>query len=253
MHDVPLDCQTVNFWLPTPMAPVLHQVTFSVRLRPKGWTRASPFLKGGRLIVSKNQGDRDWQAYFREEFIRKMSHQQLLGLFPWSGPVIMQNFFLYLPPKNWWPGKEKVTTPDDDNLAKQVADALSPKAAHQWTPKGCKPEHLVPDAHDPAKRHAPMMSTADLALRMDPVYEKIARRFSNISKVSGANAASAACWAMVDGQINKFCANFSTSRKCVSGTIIQPSRQPVIPKYFEKLLMTKISLLIASADAKSTP
>ncbi len=118
----------MNFWLPTPMAPVLHQVTFSVRLRPKGWTRASPFLKGGRLIVSKNQGDRDWQAYFREEFIRKMSHQQLLGLFPWSGPVIMQNFFLYLPPKNWWPGKEKVTTPDDDNLAKQVADALSPKA-----------------------------------------------------------------------------------------------------------------------------
>jgi catalase-peroxidase len=35
----------------------------------------------------------------------------------------------------------------------------------------------VPDAHDPSKRHAPMMSTADLALRMDPAYEKIARRF----------------------------------------------------------------------------
>ncbi len=35
----------------------------------------------------------------------------------------------------------------------------------------------MPDAHDPAKRHAPMMTTADLALRMDPAYEKIARRF----------------------------------------------------------------------------
>jgi catalase-peroxidase len=41
----------------------------------------------------------------------------------------------------------------------------------------CKPEHLIPDAHDPAKKHAPMMTTADLSLRFDPAYEKIARRF----------------------------------------------------------------------------
>jgi catalase-peroxidase len=49
--------------------------------------------------------------------------------------------------------------------------------AHQWTPKDPAAQTTVPDAHDPAKRHAPMMTTADLALRMDPVYEKISRRY----------------------------------------------------------------------------
>jgi catalase-peroxidase len=53
----------------------------------------------------------------------------------------------------------------------------SPAGAHQWTPINCKPEHLIPDAHDPAQKHPPMMTTADLSLRMDPAYEKIARRF----------------------------------------------------------------------------
>jgi catalase-peroxidase len=53
----------------------------------------------------------------------------------------------------------------------------SPAGAHQWTPKHCKPEHLIPDAHDPAKKHPPMMTTADLSLRFDPAYEKISRRF----------------------------------------------------------------------------
>ncbi len=53
----------------------------------------------------------------------------------------------------------------------------SPAGAHQWTPKNPKPEHLIPDAHDPAKTHPPMMTTADLSLRFDPAYEKISRRF----------------------------------------------------------------------------
>jgi catalase-peroxidase len=53
----------------------------------------------------------------------------------------------------------------------------SPAGAKQWTPKNCKPEHLIPDAHDPAKKHPPMMTTADMSLRMDPAYEKISRRF----------------------------------------------------------------------------
>jgi catalase-peroxidase len=53
----------------------------------------------------------------------------------------------------------------------------SPAGAQQWTPKNPEAAGIVPDAHDPARRHAPMMSTADLALRMDPAYEKIARRF----------------------------------------------------------------------------
>ena len=53
----------------------------------------------------------------------------------------------------------------------------SPAGAQQWTPKNPAAAGIVPDAHDPSRRHAPMMSTADLALRMDPAYEKIARRF----------------------------------------------------------------------------
>jgi catalase-peroxidase len=53
----------------------------------------------------------------------------------------------------------------------------SPAGAHQWTPKGGAGANTVVDAHDPAKRHAPMMTTADLALRFDPAYEKISRRF----------------------------------------------------------------------------
>ena len=53
----------------------------------------------------------------------------------------------------------------------------SPAGAHQWTPKDPAAATTVPDAHDPSKRHAPMMLTTDLALRMDPIYEPISRRF----------------------------------------------------------------------------
>jgi catalase-peroxidase len=53
----------------------------------------------------------------------------------------------------------------------------SPAGAKQWTPKDPEARDTVPDAHDPSKRHAPMMLTTDLALRVDPGYEPIARRF----------------------------------------------------------------------------
>jgi catalase-peroxidase len=53
----------------------------------------------------------------------------------------------------------------------------SPAGAHQWVAKNVKPEHMIPDAHDPTKKSPPMMTTADLSLRFDPAYEKIARRF----------------------------------------------------------------------------
>src|SRR5664280_2740523 len=53
----------------------------------------------------------------------------------------------------------------------------SPAGAHQWKPKHGSGAGTVPDAHDPSKRHAPSMLTTDLALRFDPVYEKISRRF----------------------------------------------------------------------------
>ncbi len=53
----------------------------------------------------------------------------------------------------------------------------SPAGAHQWVAKNVKPEHMIADAHDPSKKHPPMMTTADLSLRMDPAFEKISRRF----------------------------------------------------------------------------
>ena len=53
----------------------------------------------------------------------------------------------------------------------------SPAGAQQWVAKDCKTEHLIPNAHDPSKKHPPMMTTADLSLRFDPAYEKISRRF----------------------------------------------------------------------------
>jgi len=53
----------------------------------------------------------------------------------------------------------------------------SPAGAHQWVPKGGAAAQAVPGAHDPSKRYAPIMTTADMALRMDPIYEPISRRF----------------------------------------------------------------------------
>jgi catalase-peroxidase len=53
----------------------------------------------------------------------------------------------------------------------------SPAGANQWKPKGGAGEGTVPDAHDPSKTHAPMMLTTDLALRMDPIYAPISKRF----------------------------------------------------------------------------
>ncbi|MGB3404318.1 MAG: catalase/peroxidase HPI [Microcoleaceae cyanobacterium] len=53
----------------------------------------------------------------------------------------------------------------------------SPAGAHQWIPKGGAAADAVPDAHDPSKRHAPIMTTADMAMKMDSIYEPISRRF----------------------------------------------------------------------------
>jgi catalase-peroxidase len=53
----------------------------------------------------------------------------------------------------------------------------SPAGAYQWTPKDASAAGTVPDAHDPSKKHAPIMFTTDLSLRMDPIYEKISKRF----------------------------------------------------------------------------
>jgi len=53
----------------------------------------------------------------------------------------------------------------------------SPAGATQWTPKDASAQGTVPDAHDPSKKHAPMMFTTDLALKMDPIYAPISKRF----------------------------------------------------------------------------
>ena len=65
----------------------------------------------------------------------------------------------------------------------------SPAGAAQWAPKDASAVATVPDAHDPSKRHSPMMLTTDLSLRMDPVYAPIAKRFlDNPEELAGAFA-----------------------------------------------------------------
>ncbi|MBN8605841.1 MAG: catalase/peroxidase HPI [Caulobacterales bacterium] len=74
-------------------------------------------------------------------------------------------------PIKWDMGYFDILFKYDWNLVK------SPAGAWQWEPVNPAPEDLAPDAHDPSKRVKTMMTTADLALRMDPAYEKISRRF----------------------------------------------------------------------------
>jgi catalase-peroxidase len=78
----------------------------------------------------------------------------------------------------WTSAPTKWNTDFLDNLFRyewQLTE--SPAGAKQWTPKDPEPDDLVPDAHDPSKRSPVIMLTTDLALRFDPVYEPIARRF----------------------------------------------------------------------------
>ncbi|CFN69825.1 Uncharacterised protein [Bordetella pertussis] len=77
---------------------------------------------------------------------------------------------------------------------------------------------------------------------------KASRRCSNIFSASGVKQASAACWASVGAQIARLAAIFSTLAAMLSGTIIQPRRQPVMWKYFEKLLMTMMLSSSSSAE-----
>ncbi|MDE2565572.1 MAG: catalase/peroxidase HPI [Burkholderiales bacterium] len=74
-------------------------------------------------------------------------------------------------PTTWDMGYFKVLFKYDWELVK------SPAGAHQWRAKDVEPEDLVVDAHDPSRRHAPMMTTADMSLKLDPAYEKISRHF----------------------------------------------------------------------------
>ncbi len=74
-------------------------------------------------------------------------------------------------PTKWDMGYLKVLFKYEWELTK------SPAGAHQWLAKDVNKEDMVVDAHDPSKKHRPMMTTADLSLRFDPIYEPIARRY----------------------------------------------------------------------------
>jgi catalase-peroxidase len=74
-------------------------------------------------------------------------------------------------PTKWDMGYLKVMFKHEWELIK------SPAGAHQWLAKDVAEEDMVVDAHDPSKKHRPMMTTADLSLRFDPIYEPIARRY----------------------------------------------------------------------------
>ncbi|MDY6987689.1 MAG: catalase/peroxidase HPI [Thermodesulfobacteriota bacterium] len=74
-------------------------------------------------------------------------------------------------PTTWDMGYLKVLFKYEWELVK------SPAGAHQWLAKDVAEEDMVVDAHDPSKKHRPMMTTADLSLRFDPIYEPMARRF----------------------------------------------------------------------------
>jgi len=74
-------------------------------------------------------------------------------------------------PTKWDMGYLKVLFKYEWELVK------SPAGAHQWLAKDVDEEDMVVDAHDPSKKHRPMMTTADLSLKFDPIYEPIARRY----------------------------------------------------------------------------
>ncbi len=78
----------------------------------------------------------------------------------------------------WSPTPTKWSSRYLENLfAYEWVQTKSPAGATEWIPADGKGGNLVPDAHDPSKRHAPIMFTTDLALKMDPSYRQIAMRF----------------------------------------------------------------------------
>ncbi len=77
----------------------------------------------------------------------------------------------------------------DNLLSYEWELTTSPAGAQQWKPKDAAAQDTVPDAHDPSKRHAPMMLTTDLALRVDPIYAPIVKRFhENLDELADAFA-----------------------------------------------------------------
>src|SRR5271166_3576680 len=100
----------------------------------------------------------------------------------WKGSLQLGGYGVRMltggPEGAWTSEPTKWNTDFLDNLFRYEWELTrSPAGAKQWTPKDPEPNDMVPDAHDPSKRSPVMMLTTDLALRFDPVYEPIARRF----------------------------------------------------------------------------
>lgn len=137
----------------------------------------------------------------------------------------------------------------------------SPAGAHQWKPKGDAGKGLVPDAHDPSKSHAPFMLTTDLALRFDPSYEKISRRFyENPSEFADAFARA---WFKLThrdmGPIARYLGSEVPSEELIWQDPIPASTSPVINESDIKILKDKIlssglsiSELVSSAWASAS-
>ena len=102
----------------------------------------------------------------------------------------------------------------------------SPAGAQQWTPKDPAAKDTVPDAHDPSKRHAPMMLTSDLALKLDPIYAPISKHFhENIDEFA---AAFGKAWYKLlhrdMGPITRFLGPWVPERSALAGP--GPGRRP---------------------------
>lgn len=72
------------------------------------------------------------QWFIKNQFTKAATREGLLDVLPWGGPVFLHCYFSFKTPGNHWPGKEKVSRPDIDNLVKQVLDALNPEGAGGW-------------------------------------------------------------------------------------------------------------------------
>ena len=101
----------------------------------------------------------------------------------WAGRTPLAAAKASTPSAAAWKAHGPTTRPSGTTTTSKTSSSYeweltkSPAGAQQWKPKGGAGADTVPDAHDPKKKHAPIMFTTDLSLRMDPIYEKISRRF----------------------------------------------------------------------------
>lgn len=124
-------------WTPDLQAPLRHELTFTMWKKAVSWKRAETHTKitnSGKMArwTRNPEGQEDEQWYIVNQFTKAARREGMLDVFPWSGPVWLHVYISFKTPKDRWPGREKVSRPDVDNLAKQVMDALNPPGAGGW-------------------------------------------------------------------------------------------------------------------------